>query len=133
MLSACRIELGIGVETVMSRQCDSVNTWDEKGSNARALRVSAGLRNLDPGIYDFHVRIFCDGLQQSQHTVSAVVMYPEILEDECVPELAIADQSMSITIVDDHSTCVGLNTLTSFVTNMVLIGCQQQSFEAHYF
>ena len=96
-LDACRIELAINDAPVMSHECSSAETTLEEG-DARVLAVRADLGNLDPGLYDLHVRIWCAGVWQAQSSATVVVMYPDVQPDECVPKLIIPVEPETITV-----------------------------------
>jgi len=96
-LDACKIELAIDDAPVLSRECSSAETTLEEG-DARVVAVRTGLGNLDPGLYDFHVRIWCAGVLQAQNSASVVVMYPDVQPDECVPKLVIPVEPEIITV-----------------------------------
>jgi len=44
------------------------------------IAVREEIGNPDPGLYDFHVRIWCAGVLQVQVTSSVAVMHPECHE-----------------------------------------------------
>ena len=88
------IELAIDDAPVLSH---SAETTLEEG-DTRVVAVRAGLGNLDPGLYGFHVRIWCSGVLQAQSSASVVVMYPDVRPDECVPKLVIPDESETINV-----------------------------------
>jgi len=94
-LDVCKIELAIDDQTGMSQvsqqECSSAETWLAEG-NTRVVAVRSELSNLTPGLYDFHVRIWCAGVLQAQITSSVVVMYPDFRLDECVPALVIPNE-----------------------------------------
>jgi len=133
-LDVCKIELAIDDQTGMSQvsqqECSSAETWLAEG-NTRVVAVRAELSNLDPGLYDFHVRIWCAGVLQAQITSSVVVMHPDVLPDECVPTLVIPDEPQTIMIPKDQRTCI----TTNAYTELVLQGCEgiDNRFRARFF
>ena len=129
-LDVCKIELAIDDQTVMSHECSSAETWLAEG-NTQMIAVHAELSNLDPGLYDFHVRIWCAGVLQAQITSSVVVMHPDVLPDECVPTLVIPDEPLTIMIPEDQRTCI----TTNAYTKLVLQGCEGNNnpFRARFF
>ena len=118
-LDACRIELSIDGSPVMWRECSSAETRLEGGD--RVVAVRARLGNLDPGLYDFHVGLWCVGVLRAQSTASVVVMYPDVRPDECVPKLVVSDEPWTIAVHKNQNACTADISLDQLITE----GCEE--------
>lgn len=128
-LSVCFIELWIGGEKILSRECGLADTWEEKDSNTRVVRVSAGLGNLDPQVYDFNMHIFCNDYNM-RNTSCAVAMYPDVRPAECVPKFVIPDESHIFKMQEGEQECTAE---MSFGQMLKVCEGSGNRFRAHYF
>ena len=87
---------GRPVGSVVSHDFCSAATWVEVDSKTRAVAFNTSLApllgTLDPGVYDFHVRVVCGDSEQAKGAASAVVMYPDVLPGECVPRIVVSGE-----------------------------------------